>query len=122
MSLFKLLFHIINQFFRSHIYFSKGKLLSVCLFCNRFDDFHMAFIDDRSFSFSVGDVPSLTDSGARMSPTASGDNVILTFRNSIYTLEATNSTYQWMKKKEQLSISRLNHIQLTVPSTLTNRE
>ena len=84
-----------------------------------FEKFHFAFTDNRSFPFSVGDVP-LTYYGPRMSPTASGDNVILTFENSIYTLEATNSTYQWMKKKEQLSISRRHHVQLTVPSTLTN--
>ena len=65
------------------------------------------------------DIP-LTDDGARMSPTASGDNVILTFKKSIYTLEASGSAYQWLKKTQKLSISLKDHIQLTVPSALIN--
>ena len=86
-----------------------------------FEKFHFTFTDDRSFPFSVGDVP-LASVGPRMSPTASGDNVILTLYNSIYTLEVSGSTYQWIKKSQQLSISRRNHVQLTVPSTLIDCE
>ena len=84
-----------------------------------FEKFHLTFTDDRSFPFSVGDVP-LTNSGPRMSPTASGDNVILTFDKSIYTLEVSGSTYQWIKKSQQLSNWWSFHVQLTVPSTLIN--
>ena len=63
-----------------------------------------------------------TVSKGRMSPIADGKNVILTFENSIFTLVVSDSTYQWIKKTEQLSITRTDHVQLTVPSTFINCE
>ena len=56
--------------------------------------------------------------GPRMSPTPAGDNVLLTYENKIYTLSISGSSYVWLEKPQQLSISRQYHLQLTLPASL----
>ena len=56
--------------------------------------------------------------GPRMSPTPAGDNVLLTYENKIYTLSISGASYLWLEKPQQLSISRKNHVQLTLPASL----
>jgi len=55
---------------------------------------------------------------AKMTPTAKGDNVLLTFKKSMYTLSRSGSSFQWIKKEEDLSIDREGHLQFLVPSYL----
>ena len=57
------------------------------------------------------------DGGPRMSPTADGDNVLLTFEFAIYTLSHSGSSYEWVKKSQALSISCEYHLQFIVPSS-----
>jgi len=56
-------------------------------------------------------------SGPQMTPTSKGDNVILTFGKSIYTLSLSGSKYQWIKLPHELSIDRYRHVQLLVPAS-----
>ena len=49
-----------------------------------------------------------------MTPTPNGDNVILTYQTSIYTLKQIGSQYKWIKPSSKLSISREDHVQLLV--------
>jgi hypothetical protein len=56
--------------------------------------------------------------GAKMSTTAKGDNILLTYKKGIYTLAQSGSTYMWIKKSQELSISRTQHLQFTVPASL----
>ena len=58
------------------------------------------------------------DDGPRMSPTSSGDNVLLTYERTIYTLSIKGSSYQWKKKEKELSIYRKEHVQFLVPALL----
>ena len=55
--------------------------------------------------------------GPRMSPTANGDNVILTYKRSIYTLKINGSKYEWEKLPNKLSIDRQTHVQALVPAS-----
>ena len=55
--------------------------------------------------------------GPRMTPTSNGDNVILTYETSIYTLSISGSNYEWMKLPHDLSISRQFHVQALVPAS-----
>merc|ERR1739838_926696 len=50
----------------------------------------------------IGNLPE-NMGGARMTPTAKGDNVLLTFKSSMYTLRS-GSSFEWIKKEEGLSI------------------
>merc|ERR1712179_555269 len=43
----------------------------------------------------VGDLPRSMD-GLKMTPTSKGDNVILTYETSIYTLSIFGSNYEWI--------------------------
>ena len=56
--------------------------------------------------------------GPRMSPTPAGDNVLLIYEDKIYTLSISGSSYEWLEKPQQLSISRRGHIQSTLPASL----
>ena len=60
----------------------------------------------------------------RMSTTASGDNVILTYvyilKTTTYTLAKSGSSYIWEEKPQQLSISRIEHLQFTIPISMIN--
>ena len=53
-----------------------------------------------------------------MAPTPSGDNVLLTLENSIYTLSIKESSYQWEMKPKKLSLTWTRHIQHVVPAYL----
>ena len=53
-----------------------------------------------------------------MTPTSSGDNVLLTYERRIYTLSIKESSYKWKKKEKELSISRYKHVQFLVPASL----
>ena len=66
----------------------------------------------------VGDLPGDVTNGLRMSTTSKGDNVILTHKKSIYTLSISGSKYSWIKKDQELSISRLFHVQFLVPASM----
>ena len=68
-------------------------------------------------SFSVGDLPTDMWNGPRMTATSKGDNVILTYERSIYTLSISGSNYQWTKLPHDLSISREWHVQALVPAS-----
>ena len=57
-----------------------------------------------------------------MAPTPSGENVLLTFENSIYTLSIKESSYQWEMKPKKLSLKRWSHIQHVVPAYLVSLE
>ena len=57
-----------------------------------------------------------------MAPMPSGDNVLLTYENSIYTLSIKESTYQWEMKPKKLLVKRKNHIQHVVPAYLVFSE
>ena len=69
-------------------------------------------------SFSVANLPTGLWKGPRMSPTPAGDNVLLIYENKIYTLSISGSSYVWLEKPQQLSISRVGHVQLTLPASL----
>ena len=56
--------------------------------------------------------------GPRMTPTSSGDNVLLTYERRIYTLSIKESSYKWKKKEKALSIIREMHVQFLVPGSL----
>ena len=43
------------------------------------------------------------DDGPEMTPTTKGDNVLLTYENSIYTLSRLDGTYQWIELDQKLS-------------------
>ena len=64
-------------------------------------------------SFSVEELP-VQMALPRMTPTSKGDNVILTYETSIYTLSISGSKYSWIKTPQDLSISRANHVQFLV--------
>ena len=51
-----------------------------------------------------------------MTQTAKGDNVILTYETSIYTLSIKDSKYEWTKLPNQLSI-RIYHVQVLIPAS-----
>ena len=70
----------------------------------------------RKVFFLVEELPA-TMHGLKMTPTAKGNNVILTHFKSIYTLEISKSKYQWIKLQHDLSISRQFHVQLLVPAS-----
>ena len=53
-----------------------------------------------------------------MSPTPDGNNVLFTYENKIYTLSISGSSYVWLEKPQQLSISRTRHLQFTLPASL----
>ena len=58
-----------------------------------------------------------------MTPTPSGDNVLLTMVHAIYTLSIKEfnfeeSSYQWETKPIQLKLQRDSHVQHVVPASL----
>ena len=53
----------------------------------------------------------------KMTPTIQGDNVILTYQTSFYTLKIEESKYEWLKIPNQLTIFRYYHVQLLVPAS-----
>ena len=67
--------------------------------------------------FLVGMLPIVMIRGPKMTPTTQGNNVILTYETSIYTLKIKESKYEWLKIPNQLSISRQLHVQLLVPAS-----
>ena len=69
--------------------------------------------------FPVGQLPK-NMVGPRMTPTPKGDNVLLTYETSVYTLENKGSKYEWTKLPHDLSISRGYHVQALVPAATIN--
>ena len=55
--------------------------------------------------------------GLRMTTTALGNNVILTHQKAIFTLSFQESMYKWTKQPKELSIARVNHVQVLVPAS-----
>ena len=57
--------------------------------------------------------------GPRMTPTADGKGLLMTFEKGVYGFQCTsaNNCY-WTKKDYELQISRTDHLFLTVPSSL----
>jgi len=53
----------------------------------------------------------------RMTSTSKGDNVILTYDTSVYTLSISGSKYSWTKMPHELSIARAKHVQVLVPAS-----
>jgi len=76
------------------------------------------FTQEGSSWQEIANLPTSMEFGPRMSPTADGDNVLLTYKHGIYTLSRSGSSYQWIKKPQELSIQRERHLQFTVPSSL----
>ena len=71
-----------------------------------------------SIFFSVANLPKVMEWGPQMTPTSSGDNVLLTYERAIYTLSFKEASYEWKKKGNKLSISREMHVQFLVPASL----
>ena len=69
-------------------------------------------------SFSVEDLPVKMRDVPRMTPTSKGDNVILTYWTSVYTLSISGSKFQWIKLPHELSIERVRHLQFLVPASM----
>ena len=55
-----------------------------------------------------------------MAPTPKGDNVLLTYKTSVYTLENIGSKYEWTKLPHDLSIYSSYHVQALVPAATIN--
>jgi len=49
----------------------------------------------------IGNLPEKARFGARMTPTAKGDNVLLTFKSLMYTLSRSGSSFEWIKKRRK---------------------
>ena len=70
--------------------------------------------------FSVDDFSEVIDEeidGGKMTPTSDGKNVILTFKNSVFTLKLKGPEYKWIQKKD-LSIPRQHHVQFLVEGSM----
>ena len=69
------------------------------------------------YIFLVGMLPVEMIRRPGLTQTSQGDNVILTYETSFYTLKIKESKYEWVKIPNQLSISRKRHVQLLVPAS-----
>ena len=67
-------------------------------------------------SFSVEELPVKMEAPG-MTPTSKGDNVIVTYEHSIYTLSNSGSKYSWTKMPHRLSHERKFHVQVLVPAS-----
>ena len=62
------------------------------------------------------------DNGSRMSQTRDKKGLIMTYKKDVYFFHCDSATQcYWKKKKFTLKINRVEHIMLTVPSTLVEK-
>ena len=60
--------------------------------------------------------------GSRMSQTRDEKGLIMTYKKDVYFFHCDSATQcYWKKKKFTLNINRVEHIMLTVPSTLVEK-
>ena len=67
------------------------------------------------------DLPTDMYYGSKMSPTADGKGLLLSYEKSIYEFNCQTETNCWFTETDiELQISRIFHLMFQVPSTLLN--